>query len=186
MINKNYEAKTNKNTNLKLIFYILMIIYFAGLCSGSLFSLKNARNLSYVSTITGIENMLKNQESGFFAPYIRIYFRDILFLVSVLVFKYSGILRGMGMCIPFVTAFQNSCIYTCVFTTGTSVLNIIIRYIIKDTAVCFLTIIFCYIIFRDIVGGRYTVKKDVKKLLVYIMGISVIYIADIIIKIIFT
>ncbi len=185
MVNKNYKTKLNRIQTGKILFMVVMLIYFSGLCSGCIFALKNAENKAFVSLITGTEKLLAGENTGFFSAYISMYTRDIIIFIFILVFKYSGVLKGLSICPVFVYALQNSCIYSVYYSNINSVLNMIFKFALKDTAVSFLLTIFCYITLKDIADNRYNHKKDIKKITVYLVGITAIYSIDFILKLIF-
>ncbi len=183
MLNKNYDLKTNRNLVQKIIFYTVLAIYICGLCCGCLFALKNSENTAFVSRITGVEKMVKNGNNTLFTVFAAVYIRDVFSLASVLVLKYSGVLKGMCVCRPFVAALQNGCVYIVNYHSGVEIYDLIVRYILKDTANGFLLILFCYVIVSDIINDRYNYRRDIAKFTVYITGITVVYIVDFIIKI---
>ena len=183
MIYKNNDIKNNRIQYQKLIFSLVLIIYFAGICTGCTFAFKNSQNLTFVQKVTVIENITKLEKTAFLALSVRYFVRDCLMFCMVLVFKYSGILKGMCLTIPFVTAVQNSCIYaTVIYENKIGIFNLFFHYILKDTSVIFILLIYTYIIINEIVSNKDYPRSDVKKLVVYLIAISFIYIIDITVK----
>lgn len=182
MIYNNNEIIKNKLYMSKLVFSLILILYFAGLCSGCAFTLKNAENIDFAAKITLSQNIINMENSAIFVRYIKSAARDISFILIMLTLKYSGVLKGMCLCVPFITALQNGCIYVVNYIKGKSLKSLIFEYIIKDTAISFLIILFCYVIISEIISGRKNIKKDRQKTSVYIIGILRVYIIDYVIK----
>lgn len=183
MVYKNKDIKIDKLYCRKLIFSVILLVYFSGLCAGCSFALKNARNFDFVQKVTFVQNLSEIENMAVSACSARFLARDIIFILLILTFKYSGVLKGLCLCIPFIMAVQNTCIYTIfIYKVKVSVFNLIFNYILKDTAVSFMIILYLYVIVTDIVYGRTNIKKDMKKTLIYSTGIILIYIIDTVIK----
>ena len=178
MVYKNKDLKKIKYNYKKLIFSVLLIIYLIGLCTGCCFALKNADNFSFVQKVTFTEKMIKSGNNSIFSLC-----RDILLITAVIVLKYSGILKGLCAVVPFIMSVQNSSLYTVrLCSEKTGFFSLLFNVILKDTAVSFLILIYCYITVNDIISGRQSPKNDMKKRIIYITGIILIYIIDFAIK----
>lgn len=183
MVYKNKDLKKDKLYYRKLIFSVLLIIYFAGLCAGCAFALKNTDNFDFVKKVTFIENLANVEKSSVLAHSVRFLLRDIILIISVIIFKYSGILKGLCLCVPFIMAVQNSCLYTVLmYQVKTGIFNLIFHYILKDTAVSFVVIIYTFIIINELLRGRERPQKDIRRTFVYIRGIFIIYVIDFAVK----
>ena len=183
MVNNN--LKISKNKLEKMLFASLILIYRSGICCGSIFALKSQDNLDFISNIIFNVNDNKIQNTGFLGLYSKNITRDIIYLLCILIMKYAGILKGLCICIPFIMSIQNAVIYMIKYLEEGSVFALI-RFILKDTAVSFMVLLFCYVVVTDIIYEKYEVKKDIKKLTVYISGIIIIYIIEYTIRIILT
>ncbi len=185
MVNKNINNSKSKLQNKKLILYILLLIYLLGMVSGCVFTFKNKDNIEFIKQISLTEKLLANGETSLYLHTTKIFIRDLILLLSILIFKYSGILKCFCICIPFVLSLQNSCLYAVMINTGEiSIFNLLFNYIAKDTAVSLLILMYCFIITNEIIHKRSNPQKDIKKFSIYFSGLSVIYILNIIIKII--
>ena len=185
MVNKNRTNSKYKLQNKKLILYLLLLIYLIGMVTGCVFTFKNKDNIEFIKQISLTEKLLANGESAISVNTAKIFIRDAILLVSILIFKYSGILKSCCICVPFILSLQNSCLYSVMINTGEiSIFNLLFNYIAKDTAVSLLILMYCFIVTNEIVHKRNNPQKDIKKLSIYFSGLSVIYILNILIKII--
>ncbi len=182
MINNKSSLQKFKYNNVKFIFYIICILYFAGLLTGCTFAIKNSRNMAFVEKVTFTGNFIENANSGDLNRYRLFYIRDIACVVSILLLKYSGILKGICVCIPFFQAVQNSSIATADFINDAGIINIISGYLLRNTATAFIVIIFCTTVVKDILNNRAEPGKDIEKTAVYSAGITLVFILDFAVK----
>lgn len=183
MIYKNIDLKKYKYQGKKLIFSIILIIYIAGICTGSLFAFKNSHNLAFIQKVTFAENITKVENTAFLARSVKFFIRDIMLICLILIFKYSGILKGMCITVPFVFGVQNSCIYSTIFSLNQlSAFNILFNYIIRDTAVILIVLVYLLAVITEIIVSKENVKKDIKNLIIFIFAVLCIYIIDLTIK----
>jgi len=183
MIYKNIDLKKYKYQSKKLIFSIILIIYIAGICTGSLFAFKNSQNLTFIQKVTFVENTAKVENTAFLAQSVKLCIRDIMLICLILIFKYSGILKGMCITIPFIFGVQNSCIYSTIISLKQpSAFNILFNYIIRDTAVILIVLLYLLVVIYEIITSKENVKKDIKYLIIFIFATLCIYIIDLTIK----
>ena len=127
----------------RIIFAVLLIISFTGLCTGCLFAVKNADNFDFVKRITLTENYTKMENRGIFKPYCTILIRDIIVCCIILFLKYSGIQKSLVICAPFIVSVQNGAIYTVLLSAGEiNVFHLLFNYVFKDTAVLLIIILY--------------------------------------------
>ncbi len=183
MIRKNKDFKLSQNTKYKVTFNILLLIYITGLCTGCVFTLKNAYNLDFVKYITLTENISKQAREvdlAVIAPYI---LRDIVICTLIPFLKYSGIQKSLIICVPFILSVQNGCIYSILFyEKNINIFNIMFNYVLKDTAITIILLLFIFTTVKEILSKKYNIKKDIKKLFVYYISISCVYIIYYLIK----
>lgn len=185
MVNKNITNSKYKLQNKKLIFYLLLFVYIIGMVTGCVFTFRNKDNIEFIKQVSLTEKLLANGETTVYIHTAKIFIRDAILLVSILMFKYSGILKSCCICVPFILSVQNACLYSVMINAGEiSVFNLLFNYIAKDTAVSLLILMYCFIITNEIIHKRNNPQKDIKKLSIYFSGLSVIYILNILIKII--
>lgn len=159
----------------KLIFFTVIIVYFVGICSGSYFAFKNTGNLLFVQKVTVIQNLLQVEKTGDLGLSVQYFIRDVLLIASILLFKYSGALKGVCVVIPFILAVQNSCIYASVICNNISLFKLIADYIIKDTAISILLIILTTQTIIEIIANKYDIRTDMKKIIWYYLAVISIY-----------
>lgn len=179
MVNKNISQLYEKINYDKVVFSLLLLVYATGLCSGCAFALKNGDNMLFVSNVTFTSRLGKIETDAILSYTLRYFARDLACFAAVLILKYSGVLKGMCLCVPFIASLQNASIY-CVLLSQKeiSIFNLIFYYILRDTAVAFLLLSYCYIIINDIIKKRQNIKADFKKSSIYIGGILFIYMID--------
>ena len=160
----------------KLIFFTVIIVYFIGICSGSYFAFKNTGNLLFVQKVTVIQNLLQVEKTGDLGLSVRYFIRDVLLIASILLFKYSGALKGVCVVIPFILAVQNSCIYaSTICNNNISLFKLITDYIIKDTAISILLIILTTQTIIEIIVIKYDIRTDMIKIIWYYLAVISIY-----------
>lgn len=183
MLYKKPVKKSDKIYRKNVIFIILLAIYTCGLCAGCAFALKNSENFEFVHRVTLTHN---------FNAALRVYtgldlsflVRDLLRIIFLVLLKYSGILKGFTVSVPFAMALQNACIYISLLCSG--VKNNIILFMttaLKNSSIIFLILIFCGIIVTDIIDERENHRKDIKTATVYSISISLIYVIDYFVRI---
>ena len=182
MIYKNKDSK-NKYLNKNYIFAAVVFIYFIGLIAGCSFVFKNGDNLTFVKKVTLIENIINGEAKPILALSTTYMTRSLICIITVLILKYSGILKGMCICIPFILAVQNSAIYSILlYENRLSLFQILYTFILKDSAVVFIVLIYCGIIINEIVTYKENVKSDIKKLLIYLTAVCIINLIDYTVK----
>lgn len=163
----------------KLIFFTVIIVYFIGICSGSYFAFKNTGNLLFVQKVTVIQNLLQVEKTGNLGPSVRYLIRDVLLTASILLFKYSGVLKGVCVIIPFILAVQNSCIYASIICNNNiSLFKLITNYIMKDTTISLLIILITTQTIIEIIANRYDIKADIKKIAWYYLSVIFVYVIN--------
>ena len=183
MVYKNKDSKRNKYYYKKLIFSLLLIIYITGLCTGCLFALKNTDNLHFVQKVMFIEKYINNENMLFSGQYITFLSRDLLCLIIITLLKYCGLMKGLCAIVPFVMSAQNAGLYVILmYKNKISFFKIIFEVMLKDTAVSFIIILYCYIIIQEIRICKENHKKDIKMMLVYISVIISVYVIDMVVK----
>lgn len=182
MIKKAGNRKYIRNNRQKKIFTVLIIIYIAGILAGCVFSLKNSNNITFVKTITltsNTESIRNNTISDRLKLFLS---RDILCVLSALMLRHSGLLKGLCVCIPFIAAVQNSSVFITDYYSGSSISTIMTRYGLRCTASSFLIIMYCTVILGYILRNREGEREEAKVTAVYICGIILIYVIDVSIK----
>lgn len=183
MVYKNNRPR-KKSKYKKAVFYILLIIYFAGICAGCTFALKNQENMDFVAKVAFTQENFIPDKNGALSQPFRYLIRDILCIAAVFVLKNSGILKGMCLCVPFVAALQNSCIYTILIgQSNIGIFNIVFFYILKDTAAVFLILLYCYLAINEIINQKSNIHSDYKRAAAYASGIIFVYLIDYAIKV---
>lgn len=183
MVYKNNHIKSKKRQYKKFVFYVLLIIYFTGMCAGCTFAFKNGNNMDFVSKVTFTANSDLFNKSAILSQSVRFLIRDLICVAIIFVLKNAGILKGLCRCVPFIVAVQNSCIYTIlIYKNKINIFNIIFFYLVKDSAVVFLIMIYCFISVMDIISDKNDIKMDIKKAGIYISGILFIYVIDYAVK----
>lgn len=184
MVYKNRKKKINRFQTRKMIFACILLIYCAGLAAGCTYAAKNNFNIGSMlsgSLYKSYRIMDKSQVFDYCASF---FVRDILCICSVTVFKYSGILKGFSIGVPFIFSVQNAGIYTMLLhRRQTGIFQLIFIYILKDSAITFLLLMLCYVTVNEIIQNRYNAQRDVKVLSVYCLGVLFIYIIDFAVKI---
>ena len=179
MLYKKAAKKPDKIYIRNLIFIVLLGIYIGGLCAGCAFALKNEQNLSFVQKITFTSGFSALSQGINPAIDYSAIFRDTICILMLLLLKYSGILKGFTLTIPFIMAIQNGSIYTSLLNNSQiSMLIITLTNVLRDSAVIFLVLIFSSIIVRDIIDEKENYKKDIRLSLVYGLSVVFIYMID--------
>lgn len=182
MIKKNEKFRNRKNVFNRTIFLVLLLLYLAGVFIGCSFAIKNSHNLDFVKSVTLTSNLSETLNPVDFSRYRLFFIRDILCIISIITLKNSGVLKGLCVCVPFIAAVQNGSICISDYRTGTGVYEIITGYCLRNTASAFMIIIYCTVIVQYIITGREDRKEELRKTVVYISGILLIYILDYTIK----
>ena len=160
----------------KLIFFTVIIVYFTGICSGSYFTFKNTANLLFVQKVTVIQNLLQVEKTGDLGLSVRYFIRDVLLIASILLFKYSGALKGVCVVIPFILAVQNSCTYASIICNNNiSLFKLITNYIMKDTTISLLIILITTQTIIEIIANKYDIRTDMKKIIWYYLAVISVY-----------
>ena len=184
MVYKNRKKKINRFQARKMIFACLLLIYCAGLTAGCTYAVKSDFNIGNMLTEPLYENYRIMDKAQVFDYCISFFMRDIICICSVTVLKYSGILKGFSIGVPFIFSVQNAGIYTMLLHSGqANMFQLIFFYILKDSAITFLLLMLCYVTASDIVQNRYDNRKDIKVLSVYCLGVLFIYVIDFAVKI---
>lgn len=185
MVYKNSSNKILLNRN-KIIVVFLILIYISGIFSGCAFAFKNAENLIFVQKVLDIEKIIKSLNSGNLTSLLKYIFRDFALLCAIIILKYSGVLKGIVISIPFAYAVQNTCIYICaIFNKTTTFFNLIFSYLLKDIAVGMIIIVYTYSIIIEILNDRYNLKKDSIRLIIHTVAVTFIYVVDFSVKALF-
>ena len=181
-----YKSKESKRYNLnqnKMIFNIIFLLYIAGLCAGCSFACKNAANFDFVKQVTFTEKMISISENSILPANTSLLLRDLIIFATVLIFKYAGLLKGLALCAPFISAIQNGSIYYVLLCQHkTTIYQLLFYYVLKDVAISLMLVLFVYITVKDIFNNREDATKDFKRLFVYYICILVIYATDYLIK----
>lgn len=178
MINKNIDGKTFKRQYKKPIFSILVLIYSAGLAAGCAYALKNSQNMEFIVGVVEIEKLEQMANTAVLGRCAKFMLRDLAFATAMLIFKYSGVLKGLCLTVPFVLRVQNSAVYISGRGRGIGLFELLAVFLLKDAAISFLMLTYCYIILNDIMSDRQNIKKDFKKLIVYYAGIIAVYLIN--------
>ena len=182
--------KSTDNTKVKIelvniIFLILIIMYFSGLCCGCKFAFKNSHNMAFVQNVIDIDKMIKIENNGIYAVSVQYFIRDVVMLCRILILKYSGILKGLCLSVSFIVAVQNSCIYSYViYQNKLSLFRLILDFVLKDTAIIIILLFYTCIISKEIIKEKYNPKKDIFNSLIYISAMIMVYIIDSTVKIV--
>ena len=183
MVYKNTGNKKFKIKYKKILFIIAIVIYIIGLCTGCCFAFKNSQNMAFVQKVTDVEELINAGNKGILAASAKYLSRDIILLCQVLIFKYSGILKGLCFAMPFIMAVQNSCIYAGnIYQSRLTVFNLFFNFILKDTAVAMILLLYTCITTNEILSDKYIPKKDIINLSVYISAIIIVYIIGFTVK----
>lgn len=158
MINKRNKSK-NKIRNLEKYSLILLISgYVFGIFTGAFFVFSDNQNAEFTNTVITHNNL------------------DIFIYFAVaLILKYSGILSGAMCLLPIFLGIHNSTYYCdYIINAENKLIYTTVLTILKDTSVCILLILYITILIVQISLQKNNFKKDIKYLIVYITGVSVI------------
>ena len=164
MLKKLNDAKMNKYNLRKIIFLILLVLYAVGIGAGCLYAFKNTDNMKFISYIVEADynNNLNNTKS--LSYHIGCLIKNLLFLLSVYILKYSGVLKGLCLSIPFVMGLQNSCVYCYLISNKkTAIITILKTVLLRDVAVCMVIYLAIMLVICDILYDRYAVATDMKR-----------------------
>ena len=183
MVYKNTGNKKFKIKYKSILFILTVFIYVTGVCTGCSFAFKNSRNIALVRKVTVVEELVNIENKGIFADCMQYSLRDLIMLCRVLVFKYSGVLKGLCLAVPFVVAVQNACIYAGnIYQDKLSVFNLFFDFILKDTAIVMILLIYTCLTANEILSDKYNPKKDIINFSVYLCATVIVYIIDITVK----
>jgi hypothetical protein len=115
---------------------------------------------------------------GNLGPSVRYLIRDVLLTASILLFKYSGVLKGVCVVIPFILAVQNSCIYASIICNNISLFKLITNYIMKDTTISLLIILITTQTIIEIIANKYDIRTDMKKIIWYYLSVIFVYVIN--------
>ena len=108
------------------------------------------------------KNYLNNTKS--LSYHIGCLIKNLLFLLSVYILKYSGVLKGLCLSIPFVMGLQNSCVYCYLISNKkTAIITILKTVLLRDVAVCMVIYLAIMLVICDILYDRYAVATDMKR-----------------------
>lgn len=182
MIYKSKEFKRN-NFN-KLIFNIVILIYFTGLCAGCTFATKCADNLAFIKEVCDVQSFIFRSETPFLKAYSNQIIHSLSLISIILLFKYSGVLKSMTVVVPFILAVHNSCVNTVLLADNNlSIYQLLFHYTLKSSATAIVIILYVYTITKEILAGREDIKRDFKKLCIYCITLFFIFLIDYLIKI---
>lgn len=180
MVYKNKERKINRLQIKRFVFTILLIVYCIGLAAGCAYAVKNSGQPDISNYFTSLSG---GEKGALFRYTISSLCRDAVCICAVTVLKYSGILKGFCIGVPFVFSARNACVYTvALLKKQTSIFSLVFFYILRDSAVTFLVLALCYVTCTDIVQNRLNVKKDLRTLAAYLAGLFFVYIIDFAVK----
>lgn len=182
MIRKPAKNKHIRYNYKNIIFFIIIIVYFLGLSAGCYMTIKNALNLDFVKSVTGVTDSSITAYNGDFRRFKTFLIRDIIFFLIALLIKYSGILRGLCICLPFVISLQNGAIISNDYVSGLGLFSLTCDYILRNTAASFIFLIYCSILIYDILRDREDKKRDKRTVFIYILSVITIYRIDFLIK----
>ena len=166
-----------------MIFNIILLLYIAGLCAGCSFACKNATNFDFVKQVTFTDRMITSAENGILYGNTSLLLRDLIIFATIFILKYSGILKGLAICVPFIFTIQNGSIYyVLLYQYKTSFYQLLFYYVLKDVAIGLMLVLFVYITVKDIFNNREDTTKDFTRLFVYYICILTIYAIDYLIK----
>ncbi|MBR5805949.1 MAG: hypothetical protein IKY30_04150 [Oscillospiraceae bacterium] len=181
MIYKKTKNKKLKHKDILLI--LLIIIYIAGVFIGCDFAFKNSRNMAFIQKVTCVDLILKSAAESKFAVYVQYLKRDLLAVCSILILKYSGVLKGLSISVPFIIAVQNSCIYAGnLCRNNFSFSKLFLDFIIKDTSVVMIILLYTMTITTEILNNKYNPRKEIINLSLYASTIAMVYIIDFTVK----
>lgn len=164
MLKKLNDAKINKYSLRKIFFLVVLVLYAVGIGAGCLYAFKDADNMKFISYIVGTdyENNLGNDKS--FSFYIGCVIKNLLFLLFIYILKYSGVLKGLCLSVPFVMGLQNSCVYCyLIFDKKINIITVLKTMLLKDVAVCMVVSLAVMLVACDIFYDKYAVTNDVKR-----------------------
>ena len=167
MKNKSRIIDKKRNINVILLFVVILSIYTFGLLAGCNFVYKDSRNMEYVQNIISVS---KNN--------LLFFLKDIFLILLIYKLKYSGLFSGLNICVPFIYAVQNSCIYTLQHCLKSDIFELFMLHLIKDTAIAFIIIMYSCIALNDTLKRNGNRGKDKTKVIVYICGISLVHIIN--------
>lgn len=141
----------------KYILTLLIIFYIAGVSSGCYFVLSSNENAYFVNYVLSDNS-----------------FKIFLYFFAAFLLKYSGIFSGGLYILLFFLGIQNSVSYCNMILNREDIFYDTILNILKDTSVTMLLILYIIIIVSQLINKKFNLKKDIKYLSVYIIGVSVI------------
>lgn len=157
MVRKIKNNKIPANKMEKVTFILLVLGYIFGICIGSYVAFNNP--ILFTESRLSHGNLL-----GY-----------LIYFISAIILKYSGILSGAMCTLPVFAGIQNSafyCNYILNFENKSIYKTVIVM--IMDSAVIFLLILYITIIIMQILSGKFTVKKDIRYIAIYSAAVIVI------------
>lgn len=156
MVKKQSGKKQSINTE-KYIFLLLIAFYTTGLCCGCSFVYKADENIVFAKYISGTDIA-----------------QSILYFAVALAFKYSGILSGALYIIPLFCGIETSVNFTVHLLKNNVTAYSYLPYIIRDSAIAMLLILYVLVLTTQLLAKRLSIKKDIRYLFVYLCGVVLI------------
>lgn len=158
MASKN-SIKHSRYINIeKYVFLLIIVFYITGLCCGCYYAFKSTQNLGFVKQIADVNA-----------------FEILLCFAVALAFKYAGILSCIIYILPLIAGIVNGANY-CILYAQNSLSYSNILTILKDSAVVMLLILYIIVLISQIINKRFSLKKDLKYLYVYLCGVIIVLI----------
>ncbi len=170
------------NKNKDYIFIFVCSLYFLGMILGCILFFASDENSNFLIVI--FKNIVLNafnNNISLFSFFLNLV-NDFLFFILIITLKYSGVLKILNSCIPLIFAIKNAAIYSAAIILDIDILNILIVYIIKDTAIAFLLIIYTANILKEIINQKNNFKADIKIFSAFCAAIFFIHIIDVSLK----
>ena len=160
MVSKIKSSKKEYINTEKYALILLLFGYVLGILIGCFFVYSNAENAELIN------NLIKDS-----------YVKKLIYFISALILKYSGILSGAICTLPIFSGIQNSAYYcSYILNSDKKIIYKIVLKMLSDTALTILLILYLIIIINQIANKKYNLKKDFKYFSVYIGGSSIIII----------
>lgn len=151
----------------KYIFALLLLSYILGICIGSFFVMSDSRNAEFSGVMLSDSN-----------------FKVLIYFITAVLLKYSGVLSGLLVVLPLFLGIQNSANYCCVILNTDINKYKTALTMLKDTAIVMLLVFYIIVIVNQIINKKYVLNKDLKYFTVYFTATVVIIILETIIKLV--
>ncbi len=173
------KKKTIRNqTKLEKILLAVISVYILGIIVGCIIMCIDKESSNFLLTILKNSAYVLVNESISVFSVVKYFINDAVFFLLIFLLKYSGILKNSVSCIPLFLGIKNAIRYCMANISGINLINILINFAVRDTAISFLLILYCAAVMSEIIKKRDDIKYDTQIFLAYISAVLFVYIID--------